>query len=111
MIKNKYPLTRIYDLFDQLEVFKCFSKLHYENMWLALQIIEILEQFLPSTKFVYNDNSNNSSIDYFIWGFLKITFRGFVCHLASRQGVSSGMAQPTSSAVYHILSKSGPNKL
>ena len=37
-IKNKYPLPRIYDLFDQLQGARCFSKIDlrsgYHHLWI-----------------------------------------------------------------------------
>ena len=48
-IKNKYPLPRIDDLFDQLKGAKYFSKI---DLWLGYFQLKIRESDIPKTAFV-----------------------------------------------------------
>ncbi|XP_070014109.1 uncharacterized protein [Nicotiana sylvestris] len=47
-IKNKYPLPRIDDLFDQLQGATCFSKI---DLWSGYHQLKIREQDIPKTSF------------------------------------------------------------
>ena len=47
-IKNKYPLSRIYDLFDQLQGARCFSKIDLRSGYHQLRI---RSEDVPKTAF------------------------------------------------------------
>ena len=47
-IKNKYPLPRIYDLFDQLQGARCFSKIDLRSGYHQLRI---RSEDVPKTAF------------------------------------------------------------
>jgi len=48
MIKNKYPLPRIIDLFDQLQGAKCFSKIDLRS---GYHQVKVKDKDIPKTAF------------------------------------------------------------
>ncbi|XP_015162317.1 uncharacterized protein [Solanum tuberosum] len=77
-IKNKYPLPRIYDLFDQLQGAKCFSKIDLRSAYHQLQVREV---DIPKTAFRTRLYAKFSKFDFWL------TSVAFLGHDITSEGI------------------------